>query len=422
MASNRKYRIGELLVAIATLLFVNVSPVFASATQVAPATISSSGLMAGLPNIFPNTTQECSVRLYNALYPATSTAFGTSIQQCSSPHAASGYQIGFYREDFSIDAYWNLQIGGTPADGDYWIEIRIDGIPEYYVKLAKTSGVWSFDPAPFIPELTPNFQYKTRFISSVASGSASSTVFDTSFFIDTNEFSTSNRPDTISYTISSDSSTQVASAKKLNLPITAGTSTKTVTILPSDYTGVLAGESFLPDDTYTMWVKFWNFSANTFVLPAEITINFTISGGVVTTSNVVSQSEGLFPEDTILQECSITNITGCISNAFAFLFFPSSAALDRVTELNNDLSVKFPFVYVYQFAGISDAIFNTEPTAETSMVIHIWDQPLTLVSPDMIAEFPFVNTIRDLIGSAILILTAVYLYRRTLKIFNQNPV
>lgn len=117
-----------------------------------------------------------------------------------------------------------------------------------------------------------------------------------------------------------------------------------------------------------------------------------------------------------------SNLSWAICKVAVLLFAPSNDSIDRFTSINTQLETKFPFVYVYQGAEMFDDIFNTEGTASSSMTIQLWGQPFTLISASMVEAFPLQDELRYLIGTAISILTALWLYRRTLKIFNPNPV
>jgi len=154
------------------------------------------------------------------------------------------------------------------------------------------------------------YTFNTRFESASATGTASSTVFTVGYYLDLNEYNQQNRPDTIMVTITSENSTQEGLVKKLILLLSTGSATTTITY---------NGSTSLPDGNYTGWVNFYNFTSGWITFgQANITVNFTISGGLVTTYSIVNMTDGLTP---FISSNSICQEAGAFSSICAIAQF-----------------------------------------------------------------------------------------------------
>jgi len=265
----------------------------------------------------------------------------------------------------------------------------------------------------------------TKFTNVVVSGTASTTNFAISYFLDTSEFDQQNQPNTVEVYVSNSDSNQVGSRKKLILPLNDGSSSTTISIVPDNYSGVYATSTYLPDGQYTGWVKFFNFNVNDYVLPTEITTNFTISGGVVTTYTIVSQSDGIFPDEFGYQSqpCGITAIGGCLVNAMALLFYPSANSIDSFTNVYDTLATKFPFAYLTDFRDSITSIYEGSTTASLGLTVPFGTfGDITLISADLVSDVPFTSTIRTILGALIWVMLALQIWRRGQTIFNVKQV
>lgn len=54
--------------------------------------------------------------------------------------------------------------------------------------------------------------------------------------------------------------------------------------------------------------------------------------------------------------CGITNVTGCVQNAMAFLFYPSTTALEKFKLLQESAKTRAPFGYVYILLSSAQAV------------------------------------------------------------------
>jgi len=157
----------------------------------------------------------------------------------------------------------------------------------------------------------------------------------------------------------------------------------------------------------------------------SIEVDLRASTTVLTTSPTytffISQDGNTLPSQVVTCD-NESGLSWAICKVMTLLFVPSEESVDRFFSLEENFDTKFPFVYVTQMNGVFDSLYNQTSTAVSSISVHMWGQELTLISKAMIEAFPLQSELRYLLGLAIYILTALYLYRRTIKIFNQEPV
>jgi len=187
------------------------------------------------------------------------------------------------------------------------------GSPYKTITIIYNDGIFS----PFFGVSTsslPTFNetYNTQFLNATVSFSTSTKPsFLVNYYIDTDDFiGINDRPDTVTVTISSATSTQVDLVKKLILPLSTGTSSTT-----------LNSDVLLPDGTYTASIVFFNLFSSDFVFTrSNLTLNFTVSGGSITSQTIVSAQNGIWPSSTVTFDCSIFNPWECIKNLIYYLF------------------------------------------------------------------------------------------------------
>jgi len=200
------------------------------------------------------------------------------------------------------------------------------------------------NPPPAI--ISQSIDYETRFTGGVVSGASTSLQFDIDYFLDTNEFTASNRPDAININVLANgflNDNQVDNVKSLILPLTTGTSTKTL----------ISSHNYVDGD-YIAFVNFFNLNNDSLTFTnSNIVIDFTVFNGVVTVSNVQSITDGSNISGNVYQDCGITNIYGCFVNGLTYAFTPQPNSLDRFTGLYENIETKPPFGYV---TGILDAL------------------------------------------------------------------
>jgi len=117
----------------------------------------------------------------------------------------------------------------------------------------------------------------------------------------------------------------------------------------------------------------------------------------------------------------LTQFDNCFTNAFIYLFSPSLESLNIFSQINDSLTQKFPFAYVYDFSAIFTTIYNTEQSQTADISIPFAQAgEITLLSSEMLSEVPFSGLIRDSLAALLWFFLAYTLYRRSLTVFNSN--
>jgi len=347
-------------------------------------------------------TLKCDGSLQDAPYFASATSTGTT-------NISYSFHTGAYSGPWASDP----GVNGCSTPGVYFYQWSVGGQSYYFEYYWNGSSIEEITPEWWIGNNTISSTYNTR-INTVTVTASSTPTFTVGYFIDTDDFVGQNdRPDTVIVNISNTESTQVDQGKKLILPLSNGYATTTL----SNFTEPLG------DGNYTAIVNFWNFSTSKFVLNrTSITLNFTIVSGAVTAQSLVSADNALFPQDnTVLEECGLTAIGGCISNSLRFVFYPSTESINTLTGTYNSLSTKIPFVYANQLSSLFNSLYNSPDLASSTISIDILGGTLTLLSVSQIQAVPFLSWLRSIIGYIMWVLFAFLLYRRTLRVFNTNP-
>jgi len=366
-----------------------------------------------------------SITEYNSFADYISGSSTRSIEPTGNRVASGDTVTCDYNDSFNETKYYAIQLNNSNQPSGYYAKGSNSGTgyqspkgtqgslgSAYYEIIGTAIGPQGQDGA-----------VNTRLETAVVSGTASTTLVDIDYFLDLRDFNQNNRPDTIQIYLSNSDSTQVALYSKLILPLAAGASSTVATLRPTSYTGDYIGDTELPDGTYTAWIKFWNFSNQSYVFPTSVTVNFTISSGIVTASEVVDQTDGLMPnnQDYQYQPCSIIEIGGCISNSFIYLFYPSEQSVDSFISIYDTLSTKFPFAYFTDFNDSISSVFTSSTTATIAITVPFGTfGEIDLISAQQIEEVPYTDLIRTLLGALIWVMMAFTIYRRTQKIFNQE--
>jgi len=341
----------------------------------------------------------------------TSTDFDTAVSPCT----AGGYTYTTANVWFDVNNTAGTYCGTKPTGVYYNVFKNTTTNNKFYVSFYWNNVTKTASKIEYNPLAT-----KTKFIDLNVSGTASTTALKITYNIDISEITPETRPDTLAVTITNTESAQIAEKKKIILPLVNGVSSTTLNIIPADYLNSTSTE--LSDGEYSAFVKFWNLLGQNYTFPTEITANFTISGGVVSSYQIVSQEEAITPFiEPKYQVCSLTNISGCISNAFIFLLYPSQSSINNFTSLYDQLSTRFPFAYFTDFNDSISAIFTNATTANLSITVPFSTLgDIELISASQIQSVPFASLIRTILGAIIWVMLAINIYRRTQLIFNQN--
>lgn len=213
----------------------------------------------------------------------------------------------------------------------------------------------SFDPtkdifisfngnSPFLPDgqtppITPTIDFNTRFLDATVSGASTTVNFDIDYFLNTSEFQSNTRTDAIQIVVLANgffNDQQVASERRFILPLSNGTSTKNI---PIDHT--------FNNGNYIAYVNFYNVNTDSLTFfRSNIVIDFAINGGIVSSFDVVEITNGLGQSQNVqYQDCSFTNIFGCVVNALIYTFVPQNDIFDSFSDVYATIENKPPFAY-----------------------------------------------------------------------------
>jgi hypothetical protein len=294
-----------------------------------------------------------------------------------------------------------------------------------YVANGTSTGLWyklygsGFTSFDYSPLYISDANLETRFTGVTLTDAGARTVdFDVEYYLSANEIDITEptRNPTMVRTLIRDS-LGVAIDEKLETIDNQIAGTSTV----SSLTDALPNNS-----SYSYEIRFYNVnSIVSGVLPFPETY---ILGQFDITSNALvdygnQEVYDVFFEDDELryQECSLSHISGCLSNAFIFLFVPSGENLNELEDFNSSLEGTFPFAYAYDMTDTLNTLYNSPQTATTTVSVPFLDDELILLSEDLLSTVPFASTIKTIIGALLWLFLAMTFYRRTLTIFNSNP-
>jgi len=405
---------GATILAIASLLFVGTSMKAESATipafRMAPdgtisdVTAPTGNISSGAPGCFKIITWKDS-------YPATTTKVEEVSLNCTWQNDPWNLFLPYVGENF-------VKVAST--SGSYWVEIIQNpaGSPEtdYYIPFFQLNG--TFYLGGFEEDFDANFNFvtETRFTDLDISGTSSVNI-DVEYYIDGAEINTSIsefNPTLVSFSVALRPDTEFSSYSNAIDPLISGTSTSSFSF------GSLA------DGTYDLLIQFSNLgvpfgSARPFP-QSYIYTDFTLTGGVLTATGTVEYYDGLAEPINRYKPCSVVEISGCISNAMVDLFIPASTTLQETTDTFTSLQGKFPFAYVYDFQASVADLYSTSTASATIAYNFAGLGTLTLISKAQLQALPMASTVRTILGYLLWLMFFAQMYRRTLTIFNQNPV
>jgi len=179
------------------------------------------------------------------------------------------------------------------------------------------------------------------------------------------------------------------------------------------------------DGTYDLLVTFSNSgcSLGLSLCPFKdsyVYSSFTIASGTLTAVGDLEYYDGTQPPlENRYQDCTITNIGNCISNAFVYLFFPSQTSLNSFTILGDQLDTRFPFAYVFDTFDLIQLLFNTTQNQSLALEVPFASYgDITLISEQMLEDIPMSATIKTLLTYALYIMFMLQMYNRTRNIFS----
>jgi len=125
------------------------------------------------------------------------------------------------------------------------------------------------------------------------------------------------------------------------------------------------------------------------------------------------------PSATSTNPCGLTNLSGCISNAGAFLFVPSTDSLNNFITLKDSLAVKFPFAYLYDVSTAITTAISTNSNKNVSVTIPFGSiATIPVIDQAKVASIPQATLLKTLITAFLWLGFSVAVYRRTYRIFN----
>jgi len=135
------------------------------------------------------------------------------------------------------------------------------------------------------------------------------------------------------------------------------------------------------------------------------------------------------PVSPPVDECSLDNITGCLtyfgnllyetfSSLFTFLFVPTDITTSSFISLKNTAAQHLPFSFVFDMPTLYSELFP-DVAGNFAITINFYGQPMTLLSSQLLQQSTIVQTVRTLLNSFLYLLTAFALYRIGIK-FTQH--
>jgi len=183
------------------------------------------------------------------------------------------------------------------------------------------------------------------------------------------------------------------------------------------------------DGTYDLLVTFSNSGCTLGLAPCPFKDSYVYSSFTIASGTLVSVGDNEFYDGTVpppenqYQDCSITNIGNCISNAFVYLFFPSQSALNSFTILGDQLDTRFPFAYIFDTLEVVQTLYSTTQSESLDLTVPFASfGDITLISQDMLEEIPMSETIKLLLTYTLWIMFMLQMYNRSRNIFNTTPV
>jgi len=271
------------------------------------------------------------------------------------------------------------------------------------------------------PEQPVNFDaslyygiFDTRLITASSSGSRLTPTISLEYFLNPDEYTFNNTPDSVSINVWKDSTQDVflGTDTPIILSYVSGTSTRAFT-----YSRALEANS-----TYRVNITFYNKIQNTVVFPrTSIEMTITTNNSNIASYVVNNVSNGLTFTQTDYEDCGITALSGCFNNSARFLFLPDAESISQFQVTYSELWDKAPFIYLSQIPALITSLFG-QSGGTFSIGIDTGLGEFTFFNSTSVANVPNANTIKD-IGSAFLWLSfAFMIYRKTLAIHDKTTV
>jgi len=182
------------------------------------------------------------------------------------------------------------------------------------------------------------------------------------------------------------------------------------------------------------------YSLNTIEFSTTKTSSFTIGTSTFGQGGINGFfNSGSSTIDSTFGDCNTATSTfagtiGCyigngISKAGILLFSPDQGSIMNFYNINDQLSNKIPFVYLYQINDLRSGLFNTTGSSTLTMSINVNMLPnhatstINIISPTIIQNSIFVgvlNIIRTLISYMLWFMLINNLWHKTLRMHDQQ--
>jgi len=285
----------------------------------------------------------------------------------------------------------------------------------YYEMYYNGTSVTPQNPDVPIPVFSEGFNnvLNTRFLDLNITGTSTVNV-EVDYYLDGNEINTTvseRNPSFVKFWYASSSD-----FAKINEPISVVSGTSTV------HTNIAS----LADGTYDLLIGFTNFGCSTGQTPCPfadsyIYTSFTVASGVLSATGTIEYYDYTQPvNENTYKDCGLLTLDNCISNAFMYLFFPSNETIAQFSALPDAFNERAPFVYVTQVPDLFDTLFSSATTSSLTVSASTSIGTITFISASQLNAIPLSSQVRTIIGILIWIMTALFLYYRTLKLFDHS--
>lgn len=156
-------------------------------------------------------------------------------------------------------------------------------------------------------------------------------------------------------------------------------------------------------------------------------LTFTEYGNLIAVSmySIASTTIPVVPGVTPIEyvKCDTFDLACYISNAFQYLFTPSTDATTKFNSLT--LASSSPFSYAYDFGKVYDELFNSATTSVIGITVPFkyygsGSSTITIISAQMIENVPFAGFIRTLISWLLWFMFAQLVYMQIMKVHNKE--
>jgi len=130
----------------------------------------------------------------------------------------------------------------------------------------------------------------------------------------------------------------------------------------------------------------------------------TVNGGTIVTRSA---------------ECdNISGLSWAICKVTVTLFAPNEELLTDFSESQENLSTRWPFIYIYETPNLVAQLTNSSSTFPT-VAMPMFGGTTTIMSQEMIDNVPFISYARNVMALFLYVLLVFFLYRKITNIHNK---